>query len=86
MNESGLLADLNAYLTEDVTVKEEDYLEVFAEQGVSESGARFGLPAYGTTQVLYYNISAFEKANIDPNSIATWQDLAAAAKAIKATG
>ncbi|MGQ7673280.1 extracellular solute-binding protein [Streptococcus suis] len=86
LNESGLLDDLNAYLTEDVTVKEEDYLEVFAEQGVSESGARFGLPAYGTTQVLYYNISAFEKANIDPNSIATWQDLAAAAKAIKATG
>ena len=36
----------------------------------------------GTTQVLYYNIKAFEDAGIDPASIKTWQDLEAAAKKI----
>ncbi|WP_303975068.1 ABC transporter substrate-binding protein [Streptococcus merionis] len=85
LNENDLAEDLNAQMTSD-NVKADNYLEVFAEQGVSEDGERFGLPAYGTTQVLYYNISAFKEANIDPESIKTWQDLGEAAKAIKDTG
>jgi multiple sugar transport system substrate-binding protein len=37
------------------------------------------MPAYGTTQVLYYNKAAFESNGIDPTSIRTWQDLESAA-------
>ena len=42
-------------------------------------------PAYGTTQVMYYNKAAFEKAGIDPATIKTWQDLAAAAEKMTAS-
>ena len=45
----------------------------------------FALPAYGTTQVMYYNKAAFEKAGIDPATIKTWQDLAAAAEKMTAS-
>lgn len=80
LNEKGLLADLNEFIKEDSDFQEDDYISVFYGQGESEDGKRYSLPAYGTTQVLYYNIAAFEKAGIDPESIKTWQDLAEAAK------
>ena len=45
-------------------------------------GKLFALPAYGTTQVLYYNKQIFADAGIDPTTIKTWQDLEAAAEKI----
>ena len=66
----------------DSDFQKDDYLSVFYDQGVDEEGKVFALPAYGTTQVLYYNMAAFEEAGIDPNSIETWQDLAEAAAAM----
>lgn len=80
LNEKGLLADINEFIKEDSDFQEDDYISVFYGQGESEDGKRYSLPAYGTTQVLYYNKAAFEQAGIDPASIKTWQDLAEAAK------
>lgn len=80
LSSKNLVADLNKFIEEDSDFRKEDYLSVFYDQGVDEDGKVFALPAYGTTQVLYYNIAAFEKAGIDPSSIKTWQDLAAAAE------
>lgn len=82
LNEKGLLADINEFIQADSDFEEDDYIDVFYGQGESEDGKRYSLPAYGTTQVLYYNIAAFEAAGIDPNSIETWQDLAEAAAAM----
>ena len=83
----GLFETLNGYMEEDADFKEEDYISVFYDRGVdAQSGDVFAMPAYGTTQVLYYNIEAFEKAGVKPEEIKTWQDLAEAAKAIQATG
>lgn len=81
-----LVVDLNTFMKSDDEMSEVEYLEVFADQGLSEQGTRFGIPAYGTTQILYYNIEAFQKAKIDPASIQTWQELGEAAAAIKKTG
>lgn len=78
LSQKNLLADLGAFITEDAEFEKDDYLSVFFEQGVDD-GKIFALPAYGTTQVFYYNIAAFEKAGIAPESIKTWQDLEAAA-------
>lgn len=80
LNEKGLLADINPFIEADSDFQADDYISVFYGQGEGENGERYSLPAYGTTQVLYYNIAAFEEAGIDPESMKTWQDLADAAK------
>lgn len=85
LSDRGLLADLSGFIANDPDYNEEDYVKVFFDQGKSDDMV-FAIPAYGTTQVCYYNIAAFEKAGIDPASIKTWQDLGKAAAAIKATG
>ena len=82
LSEKNLVADISKYIEADSDFQKDDYLSVFYDQGVDEEGKVFALPAYGTTQVLYYNIAAFEEAGIDPNSIETWQDLAEAAAAM----
>ena len=75
------VSDLNEFIEQDDSFQKEDYIEVFYDQGLSDDGeALFALPAYGTTQVMYYNKQAFADAGIDPASIKTWQDLEAAAK------
>lgn len=80
LSEKNLVADLSKFMDEDSDFQKDDYLSVFFDQGVDEEGKIFAIPAYGTTQVFYYNIAAFEQAGIDPASIQTWQDLAAVAE------
>ncbi|MGI1782384.1 ABC transporter substrate-binding protein, partial [Streptococcus uberis] len=81
-----LLADINSLAKDDKDFKADNYVKVFADQGTNKEGKRYGLPAYGTTQVMYYNQEAFKAANIQPESIKTWEDMGKAAKAIKDTG
>ena len=75
LNSKGLLGDVGALADKDSDFQKDDYLEVFYNQ-------TYGIPAYGTTQVMYYNKKAFEKAGIKAEDIKTWQDLEAAAKKI----
>lgn len=86
LSDKELVADLSDMIAADSEFDQADYLEVFYNQGVDENGKVYALPAYGTTQVLYYNMAAFEAADIQAEEIKTWQDLAAAAKKIKETG
>ena len=86
LDEKNLLTDLNEYTEKDSTFNKDDLITAFYNQGTDEDGKQFALPAYGTTQVLYYNVQAFKDAGIDPESIQTWQDLGDAATKIKATG
>lgn len=81
-----LLADMQSMIDADSEFNADDYLKVFYDQGVDESGKVFGLPAYGTTQVMYYNMAAFEAAGVKAEDIKTWSDLADAAEKIKAAG
>lgn len=86
LDEKNLLTDLNTYTEKDSTFNKDDLITAFYNQGTDEDGKQFALPAYGTTQVLYYNVQAFKDAEVDPESIQTWQDLGDAAAKIKATG
>lgn len=82
LSEKDLVADINEYVEADSEFDKDDYIEVFYQQGEDADGKLFALPAYGTTQVLYYNKQIFADAGIDPASIKTWQDLEAAAEKI----
>lgn len=86
LDSKSLLTDLQSMIDADSEFQKENYLSVFYNQGVDDNGVVFGLPAYGTTQVMYYNKAAFEEAGISAEDIKTWADLAEAAKKIKATG
>ena len=83
LSAKNLIEDLSSYVEEDADFNADDFLPVFYNQGLDENGKLFALPAYGTTQVLYYNKKAFKNAGIEPASIKTWQDLADAAKKVK---
>ena len=86
LRQKGLTVDLTRILQGDIHFDAGRFLSVYYNQGVSEDGRIFAMPLYGTTQVLYYNKAAFREADIDPESIRTWGDLADAARAIQATG
>lgn len=86
LSDKDLVAELGSYIDADNEFNQSDYIEVFFDQCTDDDGKIYAVPAYGTTQVLYYNIEAFEKAGIKAEDIHTWQDLAAAAEKIKATG
>jgi multiple sugar transport system substrate-binding protein len=82
----GLLVELVALADADPGFDKGDYVETFTKSGELAAGGAYGIPAYGTTQVLYYNIELFDRAGIDPVSIRTWQDLGEAASLIAADG
>ena len=86
LDSKSLLADLQSMIDADSEFQKDNYLSVFYDQGVDDANVVFGLPAYGTTQVMYYNKAAFEEAGIHADDIKTWADLADAAQKIKATG
>ena len=86
LSDKNLVVDLSEKMKKDNDFNEDDYVSTFFEQGKGDNDKIFGIPAYGTTQVLYYNKKAFNKAEIDPNNIKTWQDLAQAASKIKNDG
>lgn len=79
-----LIADMTSFVEGDSEFMQEDYIQAFWGQGYDSEGRLFAFPAYGTTQVLYYNIAAFEQAGVEPESIKTWQDLEKAAEKIAA--
>ena len=82
LNQKKVLEDISTYTKDDSDFNKDDYLDVFLNQGVDDENKTFAIPAYGTTQVLYYNKKAFKNAGIKPESIKTWQDLADASKKI----
>lgn len=70
LSDKNVLTDLTAYTEADEEYDRSKYIDAFF-QGEDDNGKLFAIPAYGTTQVLYYNIEAFETAGIDPESIET---------------
>ena len=85
LSEKDLLTDLGTFINADADFDKDDYLQVYYEQGV-DGDKVYALPAYGSTQVMYYNRDVFEKAGVTPDDIKTWQDLAEVSKKIKDEG
>ncbi len=79
----GYFAQLDDLIKEAPSIKEDDYIPAFWNQGKVD-GKQYFIPMYGTTQVLYYRKDLFEKANISPDQLKTWEGLAEAAKKLTA--
>jgi multiple sugar transport system substrate-binding protein len=82
---SQALEPLNEYVERD-DFDLEDYTQSFTDI-LTIDGNLYGLPAWATTQVMYYNIPIFEEAGIDPEeAFASWENLIEAAEEIQAGG
>ena len=80
-----LLTDLSTYIDADDSFERDDYLDVYFNQGV-DGDKVFAFPAYGSTQVLYYNREVFEKAGVNAEDIKTWKQLGEISQQIKDDG
>ena len=78
-----LLVPLDGYTDQDTSFDPDTLIPVFHQQCLGEDGTMYAMPAYGTTQVMYYNRSLFGKYGIRPDSIKTWEDLAEASEVIR---
>lgn len=79
--EKGTLEYLDRFIDEDPDFHKEDLTESLMDYCRNEDGTTFGLPVYGTTQVMYYDKAVFEENEIDPDeAFANWQSLAEAAE------
>lgn len=77
------IVSLNSFIDNDDSFAEEDFLDVFLEPAKLED-SYYGLPAYGTTQVMYYRKDLYEEAGIDPKeAFASWENLAKASKELQ---
>ncbi|MCR5215028.1 MAG: ABC transporter substrate-binding protein [Eubacterium sp.] len=85
LSDKDLLVDLSTFTGDDADFNRDDYQDVFFEQ-CRDGEKTFAFPAYGTTQVMYYNREVFEKAGVKAEDIKTWTQLAEVSKEIKEQG
>lgn len=75
----GVLADLTD-LYESEEFASDDLLEVFKEPVMVEDKP-YAIPAYGTTQVIYYNTKVLEEAGLNPDEVySSWENIADASR------
>jgi multiple sugar transport system substrate-binding protein len=75
-----ILAPLDAYINADGGFNKNDFIPSFLSYCYNDRNEIIALPAWGTTQVMYYRKDAFREAGIDPEeAFKSWQSLAAAA-------
>jgi multiple sugar transport system substrate-binding protein len=75
-----ILAPLDAYIDAAPGFNKNDFVPSFLSYCYNDRNEIIALPAYGTTQVMYYRKDAFQEAGINPGeAFKSWQSLAAAA-------
>ncbi|WP_019155673.1 ABC transporter substrate-binding protein [Robertmurraya massiliosenegalensis] len=80
--EEGILQSLDEYM-DAADFNKEDLLPVFTEPNIVD-GKTYALPAYGTTQIMYFNKNVFEAAGVNPDdAFASWEKLAESSKVIQ---
>ena len=80
--EDGILEPLDEHMAANDFDKD-DMLSVFLEPSTVD-GKVYGMPAYGTTQIMYYNKDVYEAAGVDPDeAFSSWEKLAESAKTIQ---
>ena len=76
LHDKGALVTFDDFQKADADFNADDFYADFANNGIAD-GVTFARPWYGTIQIAYYNVKAFEDAGVDPQSVKSWQDLVA---------
>lgn len=80
MHGRGLSRDLSTYMDEAFNFA--DFVGAFRDQVTAEDGTVIGLPAYGTTQVFYYNKQVLADNGFSEKDLSTWQGVARVAEKV----
>ena len=80
----GMVTSLQPYIDADPEFNIDDLISTFREQGTYD-GELLTMPAYGTTQVLYYNKEVLERNGFTEADLSTWQGLANVAATVSQT-
>lgn len=67
-----LIVPMDEYINSDNELKVEDYGKGFIEQARFD-GDLYGIPLYGTTQVLYYNKKVLKENGFTADDLKTWE-------------
>lgn len=82
--EKGVVEYLDSYIAADPDFNPDDILDSFMSYCRDSEGKVYGLPVWGSTQVIYYRKDMFEEVGLDPDEVfATWQNLAEACRTLK---
>jgi len=76
----GLSRDITPYMDEEFNFS--DFVGAFKDQVTAEDGTIIGLPAYGTTQVFYYNKQVLAEKGFNEQDLSTWQGVAKVAEKV----
>lgn len=80
----GQVEYLDDFIAADPDFHKEDIIDSFLDYLRDEEGHIYGLPAWGTTQVVYYRKDMFEEVGLDPDEVfATWQNVAEASRKLQ---
>lgn len=83
---SDALAEITPLIGESEMFDESDFVESFYDQG-KYNDKQYSVPAYGTTQVMYFNTKVFEEAGVNPDeAFESWENLGEASKTIQESG
>ena len=77
----GMVVSLQSFIDADKDFNIEDLVSTFRKQGTYD-GELLTMPAYGTTQVLYYNKEVLAEKGFTEENLSTWQGLAEVAAAV----
>lgn len=80
----GQVEYLDDFIAADPDFNKEDIIASFLDYLRDEDGHIYGLPSWGTTQVVYYRKDMFEEVGLDPDEVfATWQNVAEASRQLQ---
>ncbi|OAN11692.1 ABC transporter substrate-binding protein [Photobacterium jeanii] len=83
MSKRNLVRDMATYIDDSFNFN--DFLAAFRQQVTKTNGEVYGLPAYGTTQVFYYNKQVLAKHGFSEADLRTWQGVAKVSAAVRKT-
>jgi len=76
-----LTRDLRPYMDKEFNF--DDFIGSFRQQVTNEKGDVYALPAYGTTQIFYYNKLVLKEHGFTVDDLNTWQGVAKVAAAVQ---
>lgn len=69
-----VLENVKTFVDKDSSFNSSDFVQAFLPPAQVNDGL-YGIPAYGTTQIMYYRKDIFEKKGISPDVLKSWEDL-----------
>lgn len=76
-----LIVSIDEFINNDKDLKKDDYGKGFVDQATI-NGKLYGIPLYGTTQIIYYNKKVLAENGFTVDDLKTWEGIEKVSKAV----